>query len=87
MALINNDYIAQFRKLAADFLADGSRFADGKARQCEDIQQGVTAWEIAHRVGIVSLCYAEIPACCDAYIKTALQRIFPNAVFADNYRY
>ncbi len=85
MAIINNDYIAQFRKLAADFLADGSKFADGKARACEDIQQGATAWDIAHRTGIVGICYSEIPACCDAYIKTALARIFPNAEFTGKY--
>jgi hypothetical protein len=87
MALISDEYIEQFRTLATSFLADGSRFTDGKPRKCEDIQQGATAWEIAHRVGIVRICYEEIPACCDAHIKTALAKIFPNAVFADTYRH
>lgn len=86
MALISSDYIEQFRKLASDFLADGSRFTDGKARACEDIQQGVTAWDIAHRVGIVEICYG-IDGCHDAHIKTALAAIFPNAVFKDKYHY
>jgi len=94
MALINSAYVEQFRKLAADFLADGSRFADGKARACEDIQQGVTAWDIAHRVGITDICYGNtakdlpgIDGCHDAHIKTALAAIFPNAVFKDKYHY
>ena len=94
MALISSDYIEQFRRLASDFPSGGCRFTDGKARACEDIQQGVTAWDIAHRVGIVEICYGNtakdlpgINGCHDAHIKTALAAIFPNAVFKDKYHY
>lgn len=94
MALIGNELVAEFKKLAADFLAEGSRFADGKARSCEDIQQGATAWNIAHRAGITDICYGNsakdlpgIDGCHDAHIKTALAKVFPNAAFADTYNY
>lgn len=94
MAFISPAHVEHFRSLAENFLGDGSRFADGKARTCEDIRQGATAWEIAHRVGITEICYGNtakdlpgIEGCHDAHIKTALKAIFPNAIFKDTYSY
>lgn len=94
MALIGNDHIENFKSLAADWLADGSKFADGKGRSLADIKTGADAWHIASRAGITDICYGNtakdlpgIPDCHDAHIKTALAKVFPNAEFADKYSY
>lgn len=94
MALIGNEFIEQFKGLAADWLADGSKFKDGKSRELSDIKTGADAWHIASRAGITDICYGNtakdlpgIPDCHDAHIKTALAKVFPNAEFADKYSY
>ena len=94
MALIGNEFIEQFKTLAAAWLADGSKFKDGKPRELTDIKTGTDAWTIASRAGITDICYGnsakdipEIAGCHDAHIKTALAKVFPNAVFANTYSY
>ena len=55
--------------------------------QIEDIKTGIDAWNIAHRLDIPREAYAIDNSIVDAHIKTALQKIFPNAVFKDKYHY
>lgn len=43
---------------------------------------GVDAWNIAHNCGITREAYAD-RSIVDAHIQTALESIFPNAVFKD----
>lgn len=94
MALISVEHIENFKSLAVEWLADGSKFADGKGRTLADVKTGRDAWHIASRAGITDICYGNtakdlpgIPDCHDAHIKTALAKVFPNAEFADKYSY
>lgn len=52
-----------------------------------DIKTGREAWGAAHKAGITSEAYAMGRDIHDAHIQTALERIFPNAVFRDAKRY
>jgi len=51
-----------------------------------DVKMGVEAWNIAHHVGITKEAYRD-RSVTDVHIKTALQKIFPDAVFRDQYHY
>lgn len=51
-----------------------------------DIKTGRDAWAVAHRCGITAIAYLARDV-TDAHIKTALARVFPNAVFKDKYHY
>jgi len=51
-----------------------------------DVKTGRDAWAFAHMSGIAQEAYKDRNV-TDAHIKTALVRIFPNAVFSDKYRY
>lgn len=51
-----------------------------------DVKMGAEAWDIAHRIGITKEAYKD-RSVTDAHIKTALQKIFPDAVFLDKYSY
>ena len=53
----------------------------------EDVKTGVDAWNIAYKLDIPKEAYHIDDSIVDAHIKTALQRIFPNAVFKDTYHY
>lgn len=53
----------------------------------DDVKTGVDAWAVAHRVGITNEAYAMSRDIHDAHIQTALEKIFPNAVFKDAKRY
>lgn len=79
MAYFNNEQIEKFRQRATEFLAD-------QGYTCADITVGSDAWRIAHLSGITNECYKDRD-CVDAHIKTALAKIFPNAVFKDKYSY
>lgn len=46
------------------------------------IRTGSGAWAIAHNAGVTREAYAD-RSVIDAHIQTALERIFPNAVFKD----
>lgn len=77
-----NSEIPRFRAIARQWLADGSRFVDGQPRYIEDVTVGACAWDVAHRCGILRECWAL--GCNDAHIRSALKRIFPNAVFRED---
>lgn len=47
---------------------------------------GRDAWAIAHKCGITDEAYRD-RSVVDAHIQTALEQIFPNAVFRDAKRY
>lgn len=53
----------------------------------ETIATGRDAWTVAHRAGITQAAYNEGRDVVDAHIQTALERVFPNAVFRDAKRY
>ena len=87
MAKIDASMIEKFSLMASDWLA-----SQGYTNL--DVKLGSDAWHIASRAGITEICYGNtakdipgIPDCHDAHIKTALAKIFPNAVFKDNYHY
>ena len=71
-----SDYIAR---------ADSWLAARGYARA--DIRTGRDAWAVAHGSGITSHAYALSRDIVDAHVQTALERIFPNAVFRDAKHY
>lgn len=53
-----------------------------KSTEPADIKTGQEAWTVAHLSGITREAY-EDRAIIDAHIQTALESIFPNAVFKD----
>ena len=52
-----------------------------------DVKTGSEAWAVAHRTSWPRNLYDMSRDITDAHIKTALAKIFPNAVFKDKYRY
>jgi hypothetical protein len=65
--------------------ADSWLAARGNARA--DIKTGRDAWTVAHGAGITSHAYDLARDITDAHIQTALERVFPHAVFHDAKRY
>lgn len=80
MAKFDNEKVKHWGELAEKWLNEKHGIS------CVDIKMGVEAWVIAHRTGISSDAYKD-DTVTDAHIKTALQKIFPNAVFKDKYHY
>jgi len=76
----NTETINRWTAMATEFVAEKC------TGQINDEMDGGTAWEIAHRCGITQEAYQDRTV-VDAHIKTALQKIFPNAVFKDRYHY
>lgn len=52
----------------------------------DQVSTGADAWNVAHRTGMCREAYEDRDI-VDAHIKTALQTVFPQAVFKDKYRY
>ena len=76
--------VEQFRKMAANWLFNTLQLST------DDVLTGSDAWIVACKSGITEQCYGntakDIPAMVgvnDAHIRTALEKIFPNAVFKD----
>lgn len=63
-----------------------SQYLETVEYDLDDVVEGSLAWIIAHKTGIVKEAY-EDRTIVDAHIKTALQKIFPNAIFKDIYNY
>lgn len=87
MAKISEAYVAEFKALAAAWLAE-------RNLACDDVKTGGDAWLIASRSGISAICYGDtsrdlpgLEGVHDAHIQTALQAVFPNCVFRDAKRY
>lgn len=76
----NAETIERWKKMVNDFVAEHCNGA------VDDVLTGSMAWEVAHRAGITGEAYKDRTV-VDAHIKTALQKIFPNAVFKDSYHY
>jgi hypothetical protein len=94
MARINGTDLESLQTLAIAFMSDGDNWQDGKPKDCSMVDSGSLAWSIASKCGITAYCYGDtsrdlpgLPGICDAHIKTALQHIFPNAIFRDKYAY
>lgn len=51
------------------------------------ITTGRDAWAIAHRCGITAEAYTSSRYVTDGHVQTALEKIFPNAVFLDKKAY
>jgi len=80
---IEKSTVESWRARAADWLADNSA---GRAT-LDRIKTGREAWMVAHCVGIVNEAYAIGREIHDAHIQTALEQIFPSAVFLDKKHY
>jgi len=48
----------------------------------EDVVTGKEAWNVANAVGILSEAYKDRTV-IDAHIQTALEKLFPDAIFKD----
>lgn len=70
----------------ARWTAEASKTLEAMGFKLEDVTTGNDAWYIAHRSGIANEAYQDRTV-VDAHIKTALEKIFPNAVFKDKYTY
>lgn len=75
----DNQIVNRWAEQAADYLGRCGY-------DISNVKTGVEAWDIAHRIGITQEAYQD-RSVTDAHIKTALQKIFPDAVFLDKYLY
>jgi len=82
MAKFDTATVTRWAKMAEMFLLR----LEGVTGTTKDIHLGVEAWTIAHLSGITSEAYDD-RSVTDAHIKTALEKIFPNANFKDRYSY
>ena len=62
-------------------------YLNGRKLTRQDVLTGRDAWNVSHRASITNHAYAQGRDVVDAHIQTALQRVFPNAVFKDAKRY
>lgn len=74
MPKISKQTVEAWRKRVSDWLADNHNASPS------DVKTGSQAWGIAHTLGIVREAH-EDRSVLDAHIQTALEQIFPNAVF------
>jgi hypothetical protein len=75
----NTETLARWNKAVAQYVKDAGYHIN-------DVETGAHAWIIAHKTDITREAY-EDRSVVDAHIKTALQKIFPKAVFKDTYSY
>jgi len=69
-------FIPQYREWADARLAVSHRSRD-------QIKSGREAWHLAHTSDILDHAYAQGRDVTDGHIQTALERVFPNALFLD----
>ena len=81
MAKFDTATVTRWASMAETFLERA-----GDPGTTKDVYLGAEAWTIAHLSGITSEAYAD-RSVVDAHIKTALEKIFPNANFKDRYSY
>lgn len=61
-------------------------FLKTKGYTIDDVKTGADAWAVANHCDMSREAYKDHDA-NDAHIQTALEKIFPNAVFKDKKRY
>lgn len=76
MQRISKETVEVWRKTATEYLAKNCNLTP------QSISTGRGAWTIAHNCGITREAYND-RAITDGHIQTALEAIFPNAVFRD----
>jgi hypothetical protein len=79
MSKFDKDTVLRFKAMAKEFLEARGLFLT-------DIETGRDAWTVAHQSGIISEAYTDRTV-VDGHVQTALESIFPNAVFKDPKRY
>jgi hypothetical protein len=79
--------IDDWKERASEWLTDHANKTGHPLAALTDIDRGVDAWTVAHRAGLTREAYAMGRDINDAHIQTALEKIFPNAVFMDKKRY
>lgn len=75
MARFDKDTVNRWAGMARAWL-------DGRHLSRHSVMTGAEAWSIANQCGITREAYSDREV-VDAHIQTALQTIFPNAVFKD----
>lgn len=75
MAKISDATVNGWREKALAYLAP-------RQHALGDVTTGRDAWTVAHQCGITGEAYADRTV-TDGHIQTALEKIFPNAVFRD----
>ena len=80
MAYFDKETVARWTSQAKDWLESKLPVT------LSDVKTGKDAWTVAHRCGITKEAYKDRNV-VDAHIQTALESIFPNAVFMDKKRY
>lgn len=79
MAKFDNATVDRWRQQAEDWLTV-------RGHTLEGVKTGLDAWAIAHRADITKEAYQDRTV-TDGHIQTALEKIFPNAVFKDKKLY
>lgn len=68
-------------KISNETIADWTARADAVIDRAT-VVTGVSAWNVAHNLGFTNEAYKDRDI-LDAHIQTALEKVFPNAVFRD----
>jgi hypothetical protein len=71
----------------SDYTARADSWLAARGYTRADIKTGRDAWAVAHGADITRHAYSLSRDIVDAHIQTALERIFPHAVFSDAKRY
>lgn len=82
MARFDTDTIKRWERMASDWLIAHTSTSIDVA----NVLTGRDAWTVAARCGITAEAYRDDKV-TDGHIQTALERIFPNAVFQDKKLY
>tara|TARA_R110000782_G_scaffold1129_5_gene4433 strand:+ start:1111 stop:1350 length:240 start_codon:yes stop_codon:yes gene_type:complete len=75
MTKFDNDTLIRWEGMIWNFLGQNGY-------GIEDVVTGKEAWNVANVVGILSEAY-EDRTVIDAHIQTALEKLFPDAIFKD----
>ena len=78
MAKFDDATIQKFREMCEQWLKGNTK---GNFT-CADIKTGTDAWAVASRANVTAWAYEDATV-TDGHIQTALEKIFPNAVFRD----
>ena len=76
-ARFNKDTVARWKTKAEAYVSLHDMGLD-------DLRNAIDAWAVAHKCGITEEAYQDRKV-HDGHIKTALEKIFPNALFLNRY--